>query len=303
MKLMIFDIGGTEVKYSVMDDTLAQTDAGKIPTVDDNYEAFLDRLADIYRPHADEVEGIAMSLPGFIDSNLGKQIGGGAIQCIIRRDIGSDLSEKCGCPVRIANDGKCAALAEQRSGVLKGYQNAGVFIIGTGVGGGLIINGKLLNGPHFTAGEYSFIRMNESGDWSDRRNTMGDTCSTRGLLLMYRKEKGLPEDAPIDGFTFFENVVKGEKEANDVLEHFCRNVAMAVQNLTFLLDLEKVAIGGGISKQSVLIEGIRRQIDELHKNSGKVFDPNMPKATVDVCRFGNDANQVGAFYLYQDAMA
>lgn len=303
MKLMIFDVGGTEIKYSVMDESLTQTNTGKIPTVDDDYESFLDRLEEIYRQHADEVEGIAMSLPGFIDSDLGKQIGGGAIQCIIRTDIGEDLSKKCGCPVRIANDGKCAALAEQRSGVLKDYQNAGVFIIGTGVGGGLIINGKLLNGPHFTAGEYSFLRVNEDGDWSDRWNTLGDACSTRGMLLRYREAKGLPKDAPMDGITFFENVTKGEKEANEVLERFCRNVAMQVQNLTFLLDLEKVAIGGGISKQSALIEGIRRQIDDLHKNSGEVFDPNMPKAAVDVCRFGNDANQVGAYYLYRDAYA
>lgn len=315
MKLFVFDIGGTEVKYSVIDDSLQLHDPGYFPTpktadedidnakvLDAEYEAFLNRLAEVYASHADEVQGIAMSLPGFVDIKHGRQCGGGALYYIIRRDIAADLSRKCGCPVVIANDGKCAAVAEQKSGSLKGCENAGVFIIGTGVGGGLIIHGKILNGAHFTAGEYSFVRMNMSGSWAERGNTMGDICSTRGLLDGYRKARGWDADHEVDGRQFFADYDSGVAEAGKVLEEFCFQVAGSIQNLVFLLDLEKVAIGGGISKRHELIDGIRAALGKLHDNSGLVYDPNMPVAEVVPCFYSSEANQIGAYFIFCEEM-
>ena len=319
MKLMVFDIGGTDVKYSVVDEQLRMPVSGKFqtPKVRDSegnpiwegdelnlaYDAFLDQLKSVYEEYGKETEGIAMSLPGFIDSANGRQCGGGAIPYIIRRDIGKDLSERCGCPVRIANDGKCAAMAEKNSGSLKGCHNASVFIIGTGVGGGLIINDRIINGSHFTAGEYSFFRINLDGDYTDRENSMGYACATTGLLLEYKKKKGLPKEDETDGKLFFEHYLEGEPEAVETLKNFCHRVAVTVQNLTFLMDLEKVAIGGGISKQPALIEGIQKALDEIHENHGVVYDPNMPKATVVPCRYSSEANMIGAYYLFSEELA
>ena len=78
MKVMVFDVGGTEIKYSVMDEQLNRADAGSVPTPDDTQEHFLATLEALYRPHAAEVDGIAMSLPGFIDAEHGVVRGGGA---------------------------------------------------------------------------------------------------------------------------------------------------------------------------------------------------------------------------------
>ena len=204
--------------------------------------------------------------------------------------------------MKIANDGKCAALAEKKGGSLAGCKNASVFVIGTGVGGGLIINGQVLNGPHFTAGEFSFFRVNMDGDWTDRANSMGDVCSTTGLLAEYRRAKGLAKDEPVNGRQFFEQYAAGEPEAADTLALFCRRVAVMIQNLTFLLDLEKVAIGGGISKQPALIEGIRREIEDLNANAGLIYDPHMPKAEVVPCHYSSEANQIGAYFLFSEEM-
>ena len=77
-------------------------------------------------------------------------------------------------------------------------------------------------------------------------------CSTSGLLSGYRARKGLPADAPMDGRIFFESIHAGEAEANEALRSFCRAVAVQIYNLNVLLDLEKVAIGGGISKSPSL---------------------------------------------------
>ena len=71
MKVMVFDVGGTEIKYSVMDEGLNRTDAGSVPTPQDTQKHFLDTLYDLYSLHRDEVSGIAMALPGFVDTRTG----------------------------------------------------------------------------------------------------------------------------------------------------------------------------------------------------------------------------------------
>ena len=156
MKVMVFDVGGTEIKYSVMDEQFHREDAGSVPTPGDTQEHFLATLEALYRPHAAEVDGIAMSLPGFIDAEHGVVRGGGAPSLLynIGTPVGPLLSARCGCRVFLENDGKAAAIAELQQGALKGCTNGAVFVIGTGVGGGLVINGQLVRGIHCTAGEY-----------------------------------------------------------------------------------------------------------------------------------------------------
>lgn len=136
MKVMVFDVGGTEIKYSVMDEGLNRTDAGSVPTPQDTQKHFLDTLYALYLPHRDEVSGIAMALPGFVDTHTGFVSNGGALLYNTGTQVGQLVRERCGCPVTLENDGKAAALAELQAGALQGCCNAAVFIIGTGVGGG-----------------------------------------------------------------------------------------------------------------------------------------------------------------------
>lgn len=299
MKLMVFDVGGTEIKYSVMDETLHRWDCGSIPTPTTTLDDFLSALSALYQPHRDEVSGITMSLPGFIDVERGRVNGGGALTYNWQQPVGPLLAEKCGCPVYLANDGKCAAMAELWQGSLKGCQNASVFLIGTGVGGGLIVDGKILNGSHFTAGEYSFINVN-THDWENLNDTMALRCSIIGLLARYREEARLPDDFPIDGRALFRLVLDGDKSAKRALDIFCKDVAIQIYNLTVLLDLERVAIGGGISKQPILIETIQKKLDEIYTcGPARMTDGSFPKTQVVPCHFSSEANQVGAFYHAQ----
>ena len=71
MKVMVFDVGGTEIKYSVMDEQMNRFDSGSVPTPQDTLAHFLDTIYALYAPHKDEVDGIAMALPGFVDANTG----------------------------------------------------------------------------------------------------------------------------------------------------------------------------------------------------------------------------------------
>lgn len=303
MKVMVFDVGGTGIKYSVMDEELNRTDTGSTPTPADSQEHFLNTLREIYLPHKDEVDGIALSLPGFIDAEQGVVKGGGALSLAynVGTPVGPRLAEACGCRVWIENDGKAAAIAELERGALKGCRNAAVFIIGTGVGGGLIIDGKLVRGRDCTAGEYSFMNTNADA-WSDPSKTMAGQCSTSGLLSGYRARKGLPADAPMNGKLFFDAANAAEPEALEVLERFCKMVAVQIYNLTVLLDVEKVAIGGGISKQPLLLDDLRRVYAGLFASRGESpYMIGLPRCEIVPCHFSSEANQVGALYTYLQA--
>ena len=116
MKLMVFDVGGTEIKYCVMDESLLREEAGSVPTPMSSREEFFDLLCSLYEPRRGEVEGIAMCLPGFIDSENGRCLGGGALRYNHGKEVAGPLSERTGVPVHIANDGKCSTLSEPASG-------------------------------------------------------------------------------------------------------------------------------------------------------------------------------------------
>lgn len=302
MKTMVFDVGGTEIKYSLIDEQLQPTHSGAVPTPMDTQEHFLDICYDIYSQYKNDVDGIAMSLPGFIDPERGMVLGGGALLYNIGTPVGKSLAERCGCPVWLENDGKGAAIAELWRGALKGCKNAAVFIIGTGVGGGLIIDGKLVRGKHGTAGEFSFVNTN-SDAWADPQCVMALQCSTRALLTRYRTHKQLPQDYPLDGRTFFAAANGGEAEALATLHEFGRAVAIQIYNLNVLLDLEKVAIGGGISRQPLLIDTINEEYTRMINEHpfGKLVVGMLPRPEIVACRFGNEANQLGALYSYLQA--
>lgn len=300
MKLMVFDVGGTEIKHAILDDNFTMTDYGYVPTPMDTFEHFANVINDIYQPCKDQVDGIAMSLPGFVDSEKGRVNGGGVLKYNWMTDVGPLLEEKCGCKVIIENDGKAAAQAEYYCGSLKGCTNAAVYIIGTGVGGGLILNGKIYRGRDATAGEYSFMII-DPFNTSSPNDFVGRNCSTTGLLDIYKTLKNTDEE--IDGREFFRRYPDDEC-AKQALDDFAGRVARQVFNLYWLLDIEKIAIGGGISKQPVVVEKIREKFDELlesHPFLKHVAKPNVHIEIVQAVH-GNNANLIGAYMTYKEHM-
>ncbi len=296
MKLLCFDVGGTLIKSAVLNEELELSRQDSVPTPFTDFESFVSVITDRYQECKEEVEGIAISMPGIIDAKKGIYYSGGVFRYPHPRNIAEVLSERCGCPVRIENDAKAAVLAEFHEGVLQGCQNACVFVIGTGVGGGLIIDSKVVRGPHFSAGEFSFVNT-ENEKYDDIDYMVGHRCSTDFLLRRYKELKGRKEE--IDGRAFFARL-ESDDAARQAFDELCTNVALQIYNLHWLLDLEKVAIGGGISRQPILTERIREKFAEVKEKSfaGQVgFE--MPVEIV-TCRFCNDANLIGAFISYRD---
>lgn len=293
MKLMVFDAGGTEIKYAVMDEKMHIYERGYVATPKDSFDHFAQEIYDIYAGFGNDCEGIAMSLPGFVDTDLGRVNGGGALRYNQRTEVGRLLEEKCGCRVVLINDGKAAAEAEYALGALKGCQNAAVFVIGTGVGGGLIINGEVVTGRHFSAGEFSFVNVDQD-NFGKADSCLGNICSTTSLLNRYELLSG----EKIDGRAFFKRL-ENDEFAKKALDEFACDIAKQIYNLYWLLDLEKIAIGGGISRQAILIDKINEKFRTILNDCFVPYFPKIISIDIVPAAFGNDANMIGAFIAYQ----
>ncbi|MCR5369162.1 MAG: ROK family protein [Clostridium sp.] len=296
MDTMVFDVGGSEIKYCVMDDSLERRHYGSVATPRDTQEHFFEVLRKLYLPFAHKTCGIALSLPGIIDSEKGICLGNGYLRYNWGSAVGPALAEYCGCPVFMANDAKCAAYAELSRGVLRGVRNAAVYIIGSGVGGGIIINGSLVNGPHFSAGEFSQMRYN-SDRWEESEGSAGGRLGIFGLFRKYLHYAGLPEDTPVDGKLIFARYHEGEAAAVRSVEEFCLETAKMIANISVLLDCEKIAVGGGISRDPAVTELIARNVAGLYDTGANIWMSGFTAPEVVPCRFGSDANLVGAYLL------
>ena len=298
MKLLAFDCGGTEIKYGVVEDALKITGQGYVPTPRDSFDSFSKLVKDIYDRHKNEVEGIAMSMPGPADI-----VNGTVEKCACMKyphddKIAPVLSEICGCKVILENDGKAAALAEYRYGSIKDCENAAVFVIGTAVGGGLILNHDIVRGPRFMAGEFSFVNT-EASHYDEEYQIIGASCSTTFLLNRY-KELSHTEET-IDGRELFRRLPE-DRNAQQALDELSMNIAIQVYNLYWLLDLEKVAIGGGISRQTILIDKIREQFKIVEKRSMSGRFHSILPIEIVPCKFHNDANLIGSYITYVEHM-
>lgn len=298
MKLFVADIGGTEIKYSVMDTDLVIYAKGNVQTPQNSLNSLLDLLQELYESYGGETSGIAISMPGMIDSDKGFCHTGGALAYNQGQPVAELLSQRCGCPVHIDNDGKCAAIAEHMSGSLRGFENGAVFLIGTGVGGGLILNGKLLRGKHFSAGEFSFLNMSLD-EWDQLTSMVGFSCATTGLLSELRLALDISESESFDGKDAFRLINAGDERALAVFKKFTRMIAFQIYNFQMLLDIERVAIGGGISKQDIVLQGIQESFTELLETAFPATR-ELVSQTVEIvrCHYGSEANQVGALHSY-----
>ena len=158
-KCLCIDVGGTAIKYGLIDAEVNLTDKGEVPTPYDGVEAYLDVLERLYRGVEDKVQGIAMSVPGVIDSENGICVSGGNLRFIENFNLAGELGRRVKVPVTVMNDAKSAAMAEARWGALADCRDGVVIVLGTGIGGALIKDGRVHFGKNFAAGEFSFITM------------------------------------------------------------------------------------------------------------------------------------------------
>lgn len=294
MKILVIDVGGTFIKFAVMNEKAEIIERGKIPTPLDSHEEFINKLVEIYK--SVEVEGIAISLPGIIDSERGICITSGALGYNNNCNIVEELEKICGVKVTIENDAKCAGLAEAKIGSLADVADGFVMVFGTGVGGALIKNHELHRGKHFSAGEISFT-LETLAD--DKIKPFGNVCGVPDLLKSYAHIKNLSIDE-VTGEKFFQAVSEKDVDALACLDKFTRRVAIKIFNIQMMFDPEKIAIGGGISVQESFIDSIRANVDKIYIEEIAQHKVEMPRAVIVPCKFLNDANLIGALMRWKN---
>ena len=295
-KYMAVDLGGTAIKYGVVDEKLNFLSKGKVDSRCDTQEEFVEDLRKIWEEFGEGTEGLCISMPGIIDRFKGFAHTGGAYRWIKKTPVASLLSDELGCKVTICNDAKSAAMAEIGFGSLKDVRNAVAIILGTGIGGAVIINGKLVDGSHYSSGEFSFIR----GDYKahEKNNDIFAFINgVQGLKDAIKEASGLED---IDGLKAFKLIKEEHNEqVLQGVKDFCWYLAFYIYNLQAALDADKFVIGGGISNEPMFIDLVKEAVEK--KFDSAVFDA-IPRPVIEVCRFQSDANLIGAVYNFMEIM-
>lgn len=288
---LVLDIGGSSIKYAMADDNYVLSGKGSVPSTFGDNEEFIEAIVRLYSAVADRVAGIAISTCGELDPVSGLMLNGGALRYNAGTNMIERVQERCPVPVSVENDANCALLAEVHDGCLSDCTNAIALVIGTGVGGAILINRRIYGGSHFHAGNASQAMLSLS-EPHDPGRIFAMTNGVAGLIRPVAIAKGLPPEA-LDGQGFFGLLERGDPAALSSFDAFCGRLAAFIYNLQVILDVEAVAIGGGISAQPRFVDTVRAKVEALFTPGDYVA---LPAPEVRVCRYLNDANLLGALY-------
>lgn len=301
------DIGGTTCKIGLFDMNETILEKWEIKTntenhgaaiLDDVAAAVLDKMKE-KEITKEDVQGIGLGVPGPVDSE------GTVHKCV---NLGWDvinvekaLNEKTGLLVKAGNDANVAALGEMWQGGGKGHQNVIMVTLGTGVGGGIIVDGKIIAGSHGAGGELGHIHMND-----DETDTCG--CGNKGCLEQYASATGIvrmakkqlakeTRDTKLTAFEtltakdIFDAAKEGDEVALELVDGLCTMLGTALANVAAVADPEIFVIGGGVSRAGdILIKGIQKKFEE------KAF--HACRATgISLATLGNDAGMYGCVRL------
>ena len=327
MKCLVLDFGGSSVKSCVMDENANMDQFGETPAPVSGEQELIDTVVSIYEKHKDEVEGIAISFPGMLDSDTGFLSGGGAYVMLWQKNILEILKPHIPVPISIENDGKCGALSEVWKGSLQDTNDSAVVIIGTGVAGGIIKDRKIHKGSGYSAGELSYLLVNP-GEYG-MQNTMCWHAAMLGLTTEVAEIKGMDsgnsalaqavteskllkdgdqnaslaktstEDekakGTVNGKKIMAWVNEGDEEVTAIYNKFIQHIAMMIHNLHVVFAPEKIALGGGISRDPRFFKDVSDELKRIYDNFGY---PYPPTATLVPCAYLGQANLAGAMYNY-----
>ena len=307
------DLGGTTVKIAYFDETGTMLDKWEIPTVtaDGGKQILPDiaqSIANYRKNHSipdDALLGLGIGVPGPVDAagtvNRCVNLGWGVF------NISQELGALTGLPVKAGNDANVAALGEYWKGGGQGCENVVFVTLGTGVGGGIIIEGRLLHGTHGSGAELGHMVLNAKETavcGCGKRGCVEQYCSATGIVRLANLRLDADDAASslrdLDVITcrdIFDAGKAGDKVALEILEEYYDCMGQFLGSVCSAVDPEAVVIGGGVSKAgAVLLEGIEPYFHKyvFHAASQVRFA---------LASLGNDAGAYGAFKLAVDAFA
>ena len=296
MDLLVFDFGGTTVKYSVWQGSALVEPVASFPTPK-TWEAAKATLLELKHSLAQryQLAGAAFSFPGVIDQANGQIVGLSAIEYIHNFPIKAELEALLGLPVAFENDANCAALAEVWTGVAKGLEDVLFVVPGTGIGGAVVLGGKIRHGAHLYGGEWGHIYL--GGTDTDPGHNWSAMATAVHMAERYCRAKELPDTA-YSGREVFALAEQGDVIAQKEVATFYHYLSVGIFNLQVSLDPQAVVIGGAVSANPAVIERLANEINALMAHNHLNFHIDLRP-----CQYGNDANLIGAVKNYLDRMA
>lgn len=307
------DVGGTFIKAGVVDENYAIPHKVSVPTgADAGYEAVVQNIAHVAELAAKEAgltvkdfASVGIGIPGLLNPKTGvvvlaPNLGGW-------RDVPflEAIQKLLPAPVYVGNDANCAVVGETLAGAAKGCENVVMLTLGTGVGGGIIVDGKLFVGGRGLGAELGHMVLQRDGApcGCGLNGCIEAYCSVTALVKQtlramesypdsamhaYAREAGL-----VDGRTAFECSKMGDRAAIYVVENYCRYLANAIGSLVTAFRPDAVLIGGGLSNQrAYLMDKLNALLPNFVFASDVIGVPPILRATL-----GNDAGTIGAAYL------
>ena len=283
MNILAIDIGGTMIKYGLVssDGEILSTD--KIETeAEKGLENILNKIDNIFKRYKENNPvGIAVSGTGQINGMIGKVIGGNPI---IPNWIGTNLvkilEEKYNLPAVLENDVNCVALGEKWIGAGKDLSNFICLTIGTGIGGGIILNNQLFRGENFVAGEFGHILI--------KKGEFEQFASTTALIRLVKERT----EKTLNGKEIFDLEKKEIVEYQEVISEWIENLTDGLSSIVYCFNPANIILGGGVIEQGEPL--INRIKNSLFKKIGPQFKE---KLNITQAKLGNNAGMIGASYL------
>jgi fructokinase len=257
------DLGGTKIEVAVLDAAGAVRLRRRIATPG-GYDATLGAIAELVGAAEAELGGsasVGVGIPG--SENPATRLIRGANSTFLNgRPLGADLEARLGRPVRLSNDANCLAMSEAADGAGRGFGSVFAVILGTGVGGGLVIGGRLVEGRNRVGGEWGHNPL----PWMTAAEHPGPQCwcGQRGCIETFLCGPALAADADgpgaRDASTLPERAAAGDARAKAALERHVERLARALASVVNLVDPEAIVLGGGLSNMAHLYEELPRLI-------------------------------------------
>ncbi len=247
-KVLCLDIGGSSIKSGLVDINGNILQENKNIIKNESYNGFLETVEEIVNNLDEKPAGIAAALPGGYDIKE-DTIFAPNLQILNGRHIKTDIEKMCGIKVLAENDANLAAYGEYVFGDKKSVQNMVFCTLGTGFGGGLILNGKLLQ-SNITLFEVGHLSINIQGRkcGCGRNGCLDEYCSTSGLTEIYKEITG--SNSNINPYILSEKAKNNDNAAIKTFEEYGKLLAFAFANLAALFCPEKIKFGGGLSELS-----------------------------------------------------
>jgi fructokinase len=261
------DLGGTKTEIIGLDDGGTEVLRRRVPTPRDDYQETLNMIATLVGD-AEVALGrrgsVGIGTPGSLSPATGLLRGSNSV-CLNGKPIKADLEARLGREVRIANDANCFALSEATDGAARGAEVAFGAILGTGVGGGIVVRGNVLSGRNAIAGEWGHNPLPWAGD--DERPGAPCFCGYCGCIETFLSGPGMERDYlavagdRLPAQEIVQRAADGDAQAEATLLRYERRLAKALASIINVLDPDVIVLGGGLSNTDRLYANVPAQWD------------------------------------------